>query len=172
MRRASHSIGANVRDAASYLLWSLSRACPPEALAPYAEKMATGLVCVACFDREVGVRRAASAAFQEGVGRLVSQRRNTAHSRACIQRGSRCLARPTSTPSASEGLPLQSLRRLSLCKRISPLPATLRQLGAISLAKLLELEEAADLDDSTQREVGSMYDVADSRSRNSLRSMR
>jgi len=129
MRRASHSIGANVRDAASYLLWSLSRACPPEALAPYAEKMATGLVCVACFDREVGVRRAASAAFQEGVGRLVSQRRNTAHSRACIQRGSRCLARPTSTPSASEGLPLQSLRRLSLCKRISPLPATLRQLG-------------------------------------------
>ncbi|WWC58144.1 uncharacterized protein I303_100679 [Kwoniella dejecticola CBS 10117] len=70
LRRASHSIGANVRDAASYLLWSLSRACPPDALRGYAEDMATSLICVALFDREVGVRRAASAAFQEGVGRL------------------------------------------------------------------------------------------------------
>lgn len=72
IRRATHSIGSNVRDAASYVLWSLSRACPPAALAPYAEEMATGMMCVACFDREVGVRRAASAAYQEGVGRLVS----------------------------------------------------------------------------------------------------
>nr|XP_019014520.1 uncharacterized protein I206_00602 [Kwoniella pini CBS 10737]OCF53301.1 hypothetical protein I206_00602 [Kwoniella pini CBS 10737] len=70
LRRASHSIGANVRDAASYLLWSLSRACPPEVLQEHAEDMATSLICVALFDREVGVRRAASAAFQEGVGRL------------------------------------------------------------------------------------------------------
>ncbi|WWC85834.1 uncharacterized protein L201_000701 [Kwoniella dendrophila CBS 6074] len=70
LRRASHSIGANVRDAASYLLWSLSRACPPSVLEPYAEEMATSLICTALFDREVGVRRAASAAFQEGVGRL------------------------------------------------------------------------------------------------------
>jgi hypothetical protein len=71
LRRASHSIGANVRDAAAYVLWSLSRACPPDELRPYADDMATGMICVACFDREVGVRRAASAAYQEGVGRLV-----------------------------------------------------------------------------------------------------
>ncbi|WVO16748.1 hypothetical protein L204_104432 [Cryptococcus depauperatus] len=70
LRRASHSIGSNVRDAAAYLLWSLSRACPPKVLEFFAEKIATSLVCVAVFDREVGVRRAASAAFQEGVGRL------------------------------------------------------------------------------------------------------
>nr|XP_019048752.1 hypothetical protein I302_02526 [Kwoniella bestiolae CBS 10118]OCF27682.1 hypothetical protein I302_02526 [Kwoniella bestiolae CBS 10118] len=70
LRRASHSIGANVRDAAAYLLWSLSRACPPSVLKAHAEDMATSLICVALFDREVGVRRAASAAFQEGVGRL------------------------------------------------------------------------------------------------------
>lgn len=71
VRRASHSVGANVRDAAAYLLWSLSRACSPGIIEPYAVDIATALVCVACLDREVGVRRAASAAFQEGVGRLV-----------------------------------------------------------------------------------------------------
>ena len=74
IRRATHSIGSNVRDAASYVLWSLSRACPPALLRPYADSMATSMICAACFDREVGVRRAASAAFQEGVGRLVSPR--------------------------------------------------------------------------------------------------
>lgn len=78
LRRASHSIGSNVRDAAAYLLWSLSRACPPSTLAPFAEQMATRLICVAVYDREVGVRRAASAAFQEGVGRLVSSYIGTA----------------------------------------------------------------------------------------------
>jgi len=70
LRRASHSIGSNVRDAASYVLWSLSRASSPEQMRPFAKEMATSLVCVSVFDREVGVRRAASAAFQEGVGRL------------------------------------------------------------------------------------------------------
>ena len=75
IRRATHSIGSNVRDAASYVLWSLSRACPPELIKPYADEMATGMICAACFDREVGVRRAASAAYQEGVGRLVSSRK-------------------------------------------------------------------------------------------------
>ncbi|ORX34799.1 armadillo-type protein [Kockovaella imperatae] len=70
LRKAGHSVGANVRDAAAYLVWSLSRACTPAAIQPYAEELATRLICVACFDREVGVRRAASAAFQEGVGRL------------------------------------------------------------------------------------------------------
>jgi hypothetical protein len=70
LRRGSHSIGSNVRDAAAYVLWSLSRASSPEQLASFSASMATSLVSVALFDREVGVRRAASAAFQEGVGRL------------------------------------------------------------------------------------------------------
>ncbi|TYJ51709.1 hypothetical protein B9479_007714 [Cryptococcus floricola] len=70
IRRASHSIGTNVRDAAAYVLWSLSRTCAPALLQPCSSQISAALVNTACFDREVGVRRAASAAFQEGVGRL------------------------------------------------------------------------------------------------------
>lgn len=69
IRQGAHSIGSNVRDATSYVLWSLARAQSLEALAPYAESLSQQLVTVACFDREVHIRRAASAAFQEYVGR-------------------------------------------------------------------------------------------------------
>jgi tubulin-specific chaperone D len=61
-----------VRDAASYVLWSLARAQSPKTLAPHASDLARQLVTVALFDREVHIRRAASAAFQEHVGRTVS----------------------------------------------------------------------------------------------------
>jgi hypothetical protein len=61
-----------VRDATSYVLWSLARAHDPKTLAPYASDLARRLVTVALFDREVHIRRAASAAFQEHVGRTVS----------------------------------------------------------------------------------------------------
>lgn len=70
-KRGSQPLGSNVRDAACYVLWSLSRL--PRTSAPPSEtidaKIATSLVCTALFDREIGVRRAAAAAFQEGVGR-------------------------------------------------------------------------------------------------------
>ena len=61
-----------MRDAASYVLWSLARAHDPKTLAPHASDLARRLVTVALFDREVHIRRAASAAFQEHVGRTVS----------------------------------------------------------------------------------------------------
>jgi hypothetical protein len=60
-----------VRDAASYVLWALARAQDPTALAPHADNLARRLVTVALYDREIHIRRAASAAFQEHVGRTV-----------------------------------------------------------------------------------------------------
>ncbi|PWN18835.1 ARM repeat-containing protein [Microstroma glucosiphilum] len=69
IRRGSHSIGSSVRDAACYVLWALSRSYPSSALIPHALSIAQHLITVALLDREVAIRRAASAAFQECVGR-------------------------------------------------------------------------------------------------------
>ncbi|KZT19455.1 TBCD protein [Neolentinus lepideus HHB14362 ss-1] len=69
VRKGSHSVGSSVRDAATYVLWSLARAQNVAALASLAEGLSQKLVTVSLYDREVHVRRAASAAFQEYVGR-------------------------------------------------------------------------------------------------------
>ncbi len=71
-RKGTYSIGAHVRDAACYVCWSFARAYDPHVMEPYVSAMATQLVIVSVYDREVNVRRAASAAFQENVGRQVS----------------------------------------------------------------------------------------------------
>ena len=73
MRKGAHSIGSNVRDAASYALWALARSQNHSALIPHANNLAQRLATVALYDREIHIRRAASAAFQEHVGRTVSR---------------------------------------------------------------------------------------------------
>lgn len=69
VKRGAFSVGANVRDSACYLAWSFARAYSSDTIAPYVESIAGSLLIVTAFDREVNCRRAASAAFQENVGR-------------------------------------------------------------------------------------------------------
>ncbi|XP_031838123.1 tubulin folding cofactor D [Nomia melanderi] len=67
--RAYGSIGYLIRDAACYICWSFPRAYDPDIFQPYVKEIAATLLVVTCFDREINCRRAASAAFQENVGR-------------------------------------------------------------------------------------------------------
>lgn len=72
-KRGVQSIGAGVRDSAAYVLWSLARTLRPSQVSTEAaSQLATRLVSVALYDRDIHIRRAASAAFQESVGRWVS----------------------------------------------------------------------------------------------------
>ncbi|XP_046893536.1 tubulin-specific chaperone D [Hypomesus transpacificus] len=68
-KRGACSVGANVRDAACYVCWAFARAYEPVELKAYVNQIACALVITAVFDRNVNCRRAASAAFQENVGR-------------------------------------------------------------------------------------------------------
>ncbi len=68
-KKGSFSVGAHIRDAACYVCWAFARAYDPEVMRPHVRKVANALVTTAVFDREVNCRRAASAAFQENVGR-------------------------------------------------------------------------------------------------------
>ncbi|KAK7112957.1 hypothetical protein V1264_012329 [Littorina saxatilis] len=68
-RRGSYSVGSHVRDAACYVCWAFARAYEPKEIVPFVNKIANALVIASIFDREVNVRRAAAAAFQENVGR-------------------------------------------------------------------------------------------------------
>lgn len=67
--RGYNSVGSHIRDAACYVFWAFARAYDPDILEPYVTDIAAALLVVTCFDREINCRRAASAAFQENVGR-------------------------------------------------------------------------------------------------------
>ncbi|CAH2071317.1 unnamed protein product, partial [Iphiclides podalirius] len=68
--RASGGAGGRAaRDSACHAAWAFARAYDAHALAPHAAALANALIATACFDREINCRRAASAAYQENVGR-------------------------------------------------------------------------------------------------------
>lgn len=69
VNRGNHTVGANVRDAACYVVWSFARAYSPDIMKPHVHTLSTKLIIVSLFDREINCRRAASATFQECVGR-------------------------------------------------------------------------------------------------------
>ncbi|XP_058024468.1 tubulin-specific chaperone D [Ahaetulla prasina] len=68
-KRGACSVGSNVRDSACYVCWAFARAYDPLELRPFVTQIASALIIAAIFDRDVNCRRAASAAFQENVGR-------------------------------------------------------------------------------------------------------
>ncbi|XP_053149234.1 tubulin-specific chaperone D [Hemicordylus capensis] len=68
-KRGACSVGSNVRDAACYISWAFARAYDPLELRPFVNQISSALVIAAVFDRDINCRRAASAAFQENVGR-------------------------------------------------------------------------------------------------------
>ena len=67
--QGNYSVGAHVRDSACYVAWAFARAYDPSLIKDYMISLAQSLLMVSVFDREVNCRRAASAAFQEHVGR-------------------------------------------------------------------------------------------------------
>ncbi|KAF8985418.1 hypothetical protein BGZ46_004276, partial [Entomortierella lignicola] len=70
IKRGAHSIGGSVRDSACYVCWSFARAYTPEILDAHVRKLSNTLIAVSVFDRDITIRRASSAAFQENVGRM------------------------------------------------------------------------------------------------------
>ncbi|EAY21333.1 Beta-tubulin cofactor D family protein [Trichomonas vaginalis G3] len=65
----NHTVAESVRDAGCFICWALARSYDGPTLEPYALTLAQQLVNVFLFDRCVNIRRSASAAFQENVGR-------------------------------------------------------------------------------------------------------
>jgi hypothetical protein len=71
VKRGAHSVGSNVRDSACYVCWSFARAYTPDVLDVHVRQLSNTLIAVSVFDRDINIRRASSAAFQENVGRMV-----------------------------------------------------------------------------------------------------
>ncbi|MCQ2815843.1 MAG: tubulin-specific chaperone D [archaeon] len=61
--------GSSVRDSACYIVWALARGYSTEIMKEHVNKLASSLILTILFDKEINCRRAASAAFQENVGR-------------------------------------------------------------------------------------------------------
>ncbi|KIJ62569.1 hypothetical protein HYDPIDRAFT_157330 [Hydnomerulius pinastri MD-312] len=145
IRKGAHSIGSNVRDAAAYVIWALARAQDPSSLSPHAAKLAQNLVAVSLFDRDVSIRRAASAAFQEHVGRMglfahgIDVLRKTDFYSVSIRRN----AFTTAAPQVAEHIEYrQALIDHLISITLRHWDVTMRQLGAKSLRLICEIDLA------------------------------
>ncbi|EJF63417.1 ARM repeat-containing protein [Dichomitus squalens LYAD-421 SS1] len=146
IRKGAHSIGSNVRDAASYVLWSLARAQGVDGLRPHALELARILVTVSCFDREIPIRRAASAAYQEFVGRTnlfphgIDVLRKTDFYAVGVRRNAFTVAAPeVAEHEEYRGCLIDHLLNVTL-RHWDP---AMREIGAQSLRYICELDLAA-----------------------------
>ena len=141
-RRGSASVGSHVRDAACYVCWGFARAYEPSLLAPFLKRLAVALLQTALYDREVNCRRAASAAFQEMVGRQGS----FAHGIDITQRADffSLSNRHAAFTDIAEYVAGFEDYRLPMLERVSSSPLVhwdiaIRQLAAEGLCKLVPL---------------------------------
>lgn len=51
--RGYSSVGSHIRDAACYVAWAFSRAYDAQVIAPHVKDIASRLLVVTCFDKEV-----------------------------------------------------------------------------------------------------------------------
>ncbi|KAG1872410.1 tubulin folding cofactor D C terminal-domain-containing protein [Suillus subalutaceus] len=143
IRKGSHSVGSNVRDAAAYVIWALARAQDPESFSPHARELAQWLVSVALFDREIHIRRAASAAFQEHVGRMalfphgIDVLRKTDFYAVSVRRNAFTVA----APQVAEHLEYRSyLIDHIISITLRHWDVAMRELGAQALRRICELD--------------------------------
>ncbi|KAH7912534.1 ARM repeat-containing protein [Hygrophoropsis aurantiaca] len=143
IRKGAHSIGSNVRDAAAYVFWALARAQDPSALACHATKLAQSLAAVSLYDREIHIRRAASAAFQEHVGRMglfphgIDVLRKTDFYAVSIRRNAFVVA----APQVAEHVEYRSaLLDHVISVTLRHWDADMRQLGAHSLREICRVD--------------------------------
>ncbi|OII70896.1 B-tubulin specific chaparone [Cryptosporidium ubiquitum] len=66
----TRSFGVQIRDSACYIIWSLARGVPPQALRPYSNKIISSIIPLTVFDSQINGRRSSCAALQELIGRL------------------------------------------------------------------------------------------------------
>lgn len=152
VRRGQASVGAHVRDAACYVCWAFARAYSPQAMRPYVQRLATGMLLTALFDREINCRRAAAAAFQENVGRQGA--RNFAHGIAILAAadyftlGNRQAAYLSIGPAVAHFPPYTRsiIEHLALVKLRHPDPS-IRLLGSQALHRMAGLAPSFLLDD-------------------------
>ncbi|KAI0031394.1 TBCD protein [Vararia minispora EC-137] len=143
IRKGAHSVGSSVRDAAAYVLWSLARAYDPSTLQPFCDALSKKLVTMSVYDREVHIRRAASATFQEHVGRtgLFSDGIDVLRKTDFFVVGVRRNAFLVSAPQVAEHVAYRSsLIDHALSITVRHWDPSVRELAAQSLRRICELD--------------------------------